>query len=146
MKKCSKHAHLRIHSIMQTDTLSDTLTRIRNGNILFKKKVEIPFTRLNHQLCCIFEREGFIDHVQRLESDHSKLMISLKYHSKTKKPCITNLKRISKPGLRLYANAKEIPTVLGGMGILVLSTSQGILTDHEARQLRIGGELLCSIW
>lgn len=128
---------------MQNDTISDMLTRIRNANILNQKTVIIPWTRITEQMVHVFVKEGFLESVEKQDST---LVITLKYDKKTKKPCITNLQRISKPGLRLYSNSKEIPQVLGGMGIIVLSTSSGLLTNREAKQRKIGGELLCSIW
>jgi len=130
--------------IMQNDTISDMLTRIRNANILHQKTVLIPWTRVNEKIVHLFQAEGFIDSVERPQPD--RLMVSLKYDKKTKKPCITNLQRVSKPGLRLYSNTKEIPQILGGMGVLILSTSKGILTDRDAKNQNVGGELLCSIW
>jgi small subunit ribosomal protein S8 len=128
---------------MQNDTISDMLTRIRNANILRRKTVILPWTRINEQIVQLFAKEGFIDSVEKNEQN---LKVYLKYDKDTKKSCITNLQRISKPGLRLYANTKDIPQVLGGMGIIILSTSKGILTSREAKQQKIGGELLCSIW
>ena len=130
---------------MQNDTISDMLTRIRNANILHRPMVEIPWTRMNEQIIRLFAKEGFIESVEQTDQN-GPLTVNLKYDKKTKKPCITNLQRISKPGLRLYSNAKDIPQVLGGMGVIVLSTSKGILTNREAKQKKIGGELLCSIW
>jgi small subunit ribosomal protein S8 len=129
---------------MQNDTISDMLTRIRNANILHQKTVDIPWTRINEQIIQLFAKEGFIESVEK--QDDGPLTVNLKYDKQTRKPCITNLQRISKPGLRLYSNAKDIPQVLGGMGVIILSTSKGILTSREAKQRKIGGELLCSIW
>lgn len=128
---------------MQNDTISDMLTRIRNANILHKKTIIISWTRITEQIVQVFVKEGFLEYVEKQDST---LVVTLKYDKKTKKPCITNLQRISKPGLRLYSNAKEIPQILGGMGIIVISTSSGLLTNREAKQRKIGGELLCSIW
>ena len=129
---------------MVNDTLSDMLTRIRNANLAKTHSVSVPFTRLSNEICQILAKEGFIESFQN--SPSNELLISLKYTGHGKKPCITNLRRISKPGLRIYVNQKEIPKILGGMGIIILSTSQGILTDREARFYGVGGELLCSIW
>lgn len=128
---------------MQNDTISDMLTRIRNANILQQKTVTIPWTRITEQIVQVFLKEGFLESVEKQEST---LFITLKFDNKSKKPCITNLQRISKPGLRLYSNAKDIPQILGGMGIIIVSTSSGLLTNREAKQRKIGGELLCSIW
>lgn len=130
---------------MQNDTISDMLTRIRNANILHKKTVLIPWTRINEEISQVFIREGFITNAQTQQHNNT-ILITLKYQTKTQKSCITNLQRISKPGLRLYSKAKDMPKILGGMGVLVVSTSQGILTDNEAKQKKLGGELLCSIW
>ena len=155
---------------MVNDTISDILTRIRNANLIKSQTVSIPLTRISKQIVEILEKQGFIESFQifpsplvsftiqgnkqnKNEDNETKSIISsgnitiyLKYQGREKKPCITNLKRISKPGLRIYANHKEIPKVLGGMGIAILSTSKGIMTDREARFYGIGGEILCSIW
>ena len=129
---------------MFNDTISDMLTRIRNANLIKSEKVSIPFTRISHQICQILEKEGLIESFQINSSE--QVSLQLKYKEGDKKPCITNLRRISKPGLRIYANHKEIPKVLGGMGIVIISTSQGIMTGQEAQFRHIGGELLCSVW
>lgn len=129
---------------MVNDTLSDMLTRIRNGCMIKSDTVSIPLTKMSEKVSYILEKEGFIKGCQK--SSIEEIVLLLKYRDPNRKPCITNLKRISKPGLRIYANHKEIPRILGGMGIVILSTSQGIITDREARFRKIGGELLCSIW
>jgi small subunit ribosomal protein S8 len=129
---------------MVNDTISDILTRIRNANLVKSQTVAIPLTRISQKISTILEKEGFIESFQIFPS--GEIDLRLKYKGREKTPCITNLKRISKPGLRIYANHKEIPKILGGMGIVILSTSQGIMTDREARFFGIGGEILCSIW
>lgn len=129
---------------MQNDTISDMLTRIRNANVLGQKMVQIPWTKMNEEILSLFQKEGFLESIQK--NDKESLTVYLKYDKKTKKPCITNLQRMSKPGLRLYSNAKEIPQVLGGIGVLIISTSRGLQTDRQAKQNKLGGELLCSIW
>lgn len=136
---------------MVNDTISDMLTRIRNACMAKKATVLIPLTRMNQQIAQILEKEGFIQSFQI--SDNSQFLnLRLKYRSKQvargkrKESCITNLKRMSKPGLRIYANHKEIPRILGGAGIVILSTPDGVMTDREARSLGIGGEILCSVW
>jgi small subunit ribosomal protein S8 len=149
--------------IMVNDTISDVLTRIRNGCLIQSQTVLIPLTKLSEQLCHTLQKEGFIDSFKR-DSKKRSFEITLKYKATpysnsssarvlqlskaapTMKSCITNLRRISKPGLRVYTRTKQIPTVLGGMGILILSTSQGIMTDREARFRGIGGEVVCSVW
>nr|YP_009491918.1 ribosomal protein S8 [Lacunastrum gracillimum]AWI68059.1 ribosomal protein S8 [Lacunastrum gracillimum] len=136
---------------MVNDTISDMLTRIRNACMVQKGIVLVPLTKMNQKIAQILEKEGFIQNFQ-ISEDSKNLSLRLKYRStkigntKRKESCITNLKRISKPGLRIYANHKEIPRVLGGAGIIILSTPEGLLTDREARSLGIGGEILCSIW
>jgi len=154
---------------MVNDTISDMLTRIRNACMAKKTIVLVPLTRMNQKIAQILEKEGFIQSFQITEiSDRNSMStvlveknasnseqyinIRLKYRSKKiaqgkiKESCITNLKRLSKPGLRIYANHREIPRVLEGSGIVILSTPQGVMTDREARWQGIGGELLCSIW
>lgn len=140
---------------MINDSISDMLTRIRNANLIKSRYVSIPFTRINHELTKILEKEGFIKSFQlssvlpvlpKEGKEENELKLLLKYIGRDKKSCITNLRRISKPGLRIYANHKEIPKILGGMGIVILSTSQGLMTDREARFRKVGGEILCSIW
>lgn len=132
---------------MTNDLISDTITRIRNASLIKSSTVNISFTLLNEQFCNILVREGFIDSFQRNEnSEKTELVLFLKYKGNKMKPSITGLRRISKPGLRIYSNHKDIPRVLNGMGIVILSTSKGILTDREARKKNLGGELLCSVW
>ena len=136
---------------MVNDPISDMLTRIRNACMVQKATVLVPFTKMNQKIAQILEKEGFIQNFQ-ISEDSKNFILRLKYRSKMvgntkrKESCITNLKRISKPGLRIYANHKDIPRVLGGAGILILSTPTGLLTDREARSLGIGGEVLCSVW
>nr|YP_009106431.1 ribosomal protein S8 [Geminella minor]AIT95293.1 ribosomal protein S8 [Geminella minor] len=128
---------------MVNDTISDMLTRIRNANLVKSQNVFLPLTRISQQLCQILEKEGFIHSYQVTTSG---ILIRLKYIGREKKPCITNLRRISKPGLRIYTNYKEIPLILNGMGIIILSTPKGLMTDKDARTKKIGGEILCSLW
>jgi small subunit ribosomal protein S8 len=115
--------------------------------------VSVSTTKIHEKICQILEKEGFIEKFQISETKPNELIIHLKYQKNLSqgigglgKPCITNLKRISKPGLRIYTTYKEIPKILGGMGIVIVSTSKGLMTDREARSSRLGGELLCSIW
>ncbi len=129
---------------MINDTISDMLTCIRNGILIKSQTVTVLSTKINKNIAKILEREGFIESYQTL--NNGKLILKLKYINEDKRSCITNLRRLSKPGLRIYVNYKEIPRILGGMGIVILSTSKGILTDNEARYHKIGGELVCSIW
>jgi small subunit ribosomal protein S8 len=134
---------------MFNDTISDVLTRIRNAVMVRNTTVRVPLTKISQQLCQILEKEGFIASFQRETANNEErpfLIINLKYSGTERKPCITNLRRVSSPGLRIYTNSQNIPKVLGGMGIMILSTSKGLMTDREARFRRIGGEILCSIW
>ena len=129
---------------MVNDTISDMLTCIRNGILIKSQTVTVLSTKINKNIAKILEKEGFIESFQI--SNTGQLILRLKYLNEEKRSCITNLRRLSKPGLRIYVNYKEIPRILGGMGIVILSTSKGIMTDNEARYHKIGGELLCSIW
>ena len=129
---------------MVNDTISDILTRLRNASLTRARVVPIPLTQLSQKICKILKEEGLINAYER--TSHRELTVSLKYKGSERRPSITNLRRISKPGLRIYANHKDIPKVLGGLGVVIISTSRGIMTDREARFHQIGGEVLCSIW
>nr|YP_009694190.1 ribosomal protein S8 [Christensenia aesculifolia]QEI60365.1 ribosomal protein S8 [Christensenia aesculifolia] len=132
---------------MVNDTVANMITSIRNANIVKATTVRIPATNTTKEIGKILSQEGFITNLrEHKENTRSWLILTLKYRGRRKKPCITNSKRISKPGLRIYSNHREIPKVLGGMGIVILSTSSGIVTDREARQKQIGGEILCYVW
>ena len=130
--------------MVTTDPIADMLTRIRNANQQKHETVSIPYSNLKNDLANILKNEGFVtDFVVNEEGNH-KNIITLKY--KGNERVITGLKRVSKPGLRQYAKVNEIPKVLNGLGIVVLSTSQGLMTDKEARAKNIGGEVLAYIW
>lgn len=132
---------------MVNDTISDMLTRLRNANLAKHQIVEVPSTKMTRNIAGILLEEGFIQNVEEVgESFNSQLLLSLKYRGKHREPVITALRRVSKPGLRVYANRKELPRVLGGLGIAVISTSQGVMTDNKARHQGLGGEVLCYIW
>ncbi|MDB9525876.1 30S ribosomal protein S8 [Oscillatoria sp. CS-180] len=129
------------------DTIADMLTRIRNANLARHQTVDIPSTRMTRSIAQVLQEEGFIESFELAgEGVLRKLVIKLKYRGKTRDPIIKNLKRISRPGLRVYSNRKELPRVLGGIGIAIISTSSGIMTDRDARQRGIGGEVLCYVW
>lgn len=129
-----------------TDPIADMLTRIRNANMVRHEKLEVPASNLKKQIAEILKREGFIRDVEYIEDDKQGVIrIFLKY-GKDNERVITGLKRISKPGLRVYAKTDEIPKVLNGLGIALVSTSQGVLTDKEARAKKVGGEILAYIW
>nr|YP_009393150.1 ribosomal protein S8 [Bostrychia moritziana]ARW61712.1 ribosomal protein S8 [Bostrychia moritziana] len=132
---------------MINDTISDMLTRIRNANLAKHQIIKVPATKITKNILEVLTEEGFIYTFEEINENLSNyILISLKYKGKNKGPIITELKRISKPGLRVYANHKELPRVLGGIGIAIISTSQGIMTDKNARQLGLGGEVLFYIW
>ena len=131
---------------MVNDTIADMLTRIRNANAMKYKTVEIPGTKLTKGIADILTKEGFIEGYETNKlAVGEMLVLNLKY-SKSKERVITGLKRISKPGLRVYAKADEMPRVLNGIGIAIVSTSEGLMTDKEARAKKIGGEVLAYIW
>nr|YP_009942309.1 ribosomal protein S8 [Haplocladium microphyllum]QOC71478.1 ribosomal protein S8 [Haplocladium microphyllum] len=132
---------------MSNDTIANMITSIRNANLEKTKTVQVPATNITRNVGRILLQEGFIENFrEHKENKFYFLVFTLKYQGRKKKPYITTLRRISKPGLRMYSNHKEIPKVLGGMGIVILSTSQGIMTDREAREKQIGGEILCYVW
>jgi small subunit ribosomal protein S8 len=129
------------------DTIADMLTRIRNANLARHKTVSIPSTRMTRSIAKVLQDEGFIaDLVESSDARRPEILLTLKYKGKTRQPIIRNLTRVSKPGLRVYSNRKELPRVLGGIGIAIISTSSGIMTDRDARRQGIGGEVLCYVW
>lgn len=131
---------------MNTDPIADMLTRIRNANIVSHETVEMPSSKLKVELAKLLKEEGYIvDYSVKEVGKFKFLTIVLKYDEKHK-PVITNLKRISKPGLRNYCKSKDLPQVLGGLGISIISTSKGLFTDRKARKENIGGEVLCYVW
>ena len=132
--------------MVMTDPIADMLTRIRNANMVRHEKLELPASNIKTQIADILKREGFIRDYEVIKDDkQGVLRMFLKYGAGDER-VITGLKRISKPGLRVYAKAGELPRVLNGLGIAVVSTSKGILTDKEAREQAIGGEVLAYVW
>nr|YP_010964186.1 ribosomal protein S8 [Astragalus psilosepalus]WNM88764.1 ribosomal protein S8 [Astragalus psilosepalus] len=134
---------------MSKDTIADIITLIRNADMNRKRTVQIPLTNIIENIVKILLREGFVENVRKhRENNKYFLVLTLRYRRNRKGSSKTflNLKRISTPGLRIYSNYQRIPRILGGMGIVILSTSRGIMTDREARLERIGGEILCYIW
>jgi len=131
---------------MVTDPIADMLTRIRNANQMRYKEVEVPASKMKIEIARILKEEGFInDYKVKKNEVQNILVISLKYGDK-KERVITGLKRISKPGLRVYAKAEELPRVLNGLGIAIVSTSKGVMTDKQARRESLGGEVLAFVW
>nr|AMK95809.1 ribosomal protein S8 [Gilia brecciarum]AMK95867.1 ribosomal protein S8 [Gilia stellata] len=134
---------------MSRDTIADIITSIRNADMNRKRVVRIPSTNITENFVKILLREGFIENVRKhQESNKYFLVLTLRHRRNQKKPYrqILNLKQISRPGLRIYSNYQRVPKILGGMGVVILSTSRGIMTDREARLEGIGGEILCYIW
>ena len=128
-----------------TDTIADMLTRIRNANAMRYNEVSVPASKLKIELARILKEEGFIKNYKVVKEDaQGSIVITLKYVNKER--VITGLKRISKPGLRVYAKATEMPKVLNGLGVAVVSTSNGVMTDREARHQHLGGEVIAYIW
>ena len=131
---------------MVNDTISDMLTRIRNANMVRHQIVQIPSTKISVAITKILKEEGYIEDFESYsENDRKYLLLSLKYIGKSRNPVICKIKRISKPGLRVYSNAKQLPKVLDNLGIAIISTSKGIMTDRAARSAGVGGEVLCSV-
>ena len=132
---------------MVTDTISDMLTRIRNANLVKHQIVQIPVTKMSIAIALILKEEGFIKDFNNYQEDNKQyLLLSLKYIGKSRQPVISKIKRISKPGLRVYSKSNDLPKVLDNLGIAIMSTSQGVMTNLKAKKLGIGGEVLCYIW
>ena len=131
-----------------TDPIADMLTRIRNANVAFHDDVAMPSSKLKEAVAVILEREGYITGYaveEQAGRPGKRLTIRMKY-THDRRRTISGLKRVSRPGLRVYMKAQSVPRVLGGMGIAIVSTNQGLLTDREARQRKVGGEVLCQVW
>ena len=130
-----------------SDPIADMLTRIRNANTAKHDTVDVPASKMKIAIADILLNEGYIAKYDIVEDGNFKtIRIALKYGVDKNEKVISGLKRISKPGLRVYANSEELPRVLGGLGTAIISTNQGVITDKEARKLHIGGEVLCFIW
>ena len=132
---------------MVTDTIADMLTRIRNANMVKHQIVQIPVTKMSIAIALILKEEGYIEDFNNYEEDNKHyLLLSLKYIGKSRQPVISKIKRISKPGLRVYSKSNDLPKVLDNLGIAIISTSKGVMTNLKAKELGIGGEILCYIW
>jgi small subunit ribosomal protein S8 len=129
-----------------TDPVADMLTRIRNANIAYQEEISMPSSRLKAAVADILKREGYIrDYLVEPTKPQATLRMALKY-SRTRERTINGIRRISKPGLRVYAKRDEVPRVLGGLGVAIISTSNGLMTDREARKAGVGGEVLAYVW
>lgn len=131
--------------MVMTDPIADMLTRIRNANQRKQASVEMPASKLKLEILKVIQEEGYIGNVEVSEENKGTIKVSLKYTDK-KERVIKGLKRISKPGLRQYAKASEMPKVLNGLGIAIVSTSNGVMTDRQARKLNLGGEVVAYVW
>jgi small subunit ribosomal protein S8 len=130
-----------------SDPIADMLTRIRNANTAKHDTVDVPASKMKVAIADILVKEGFINGYKMVDVGNFKdIQISLKYGKDKNVKAITGIKRISKPGLRVYANKEDLPRVLGGLGVAIISTNKGIITDKEARQLNVGGEVLAYVW
>ena len=131
---------------MMTDPISDMLTRIRNGIHARKEVVEVPFSKIKLAVLKILEEEGYVHTVNLVsQGPSSKILVTLRY-TPSREPVISNLDRVSKPGRRIYLGYREIKPILSGLGVLVLSTSKGLMSDKKAKEYKLGGEVLCSVW
>ena len=129
-----------------TDPIADMLTRIRNANTVGHATVDIPASKMKKAIAEILTEEGYINGFDVIENDaQGTIKVQMKYGANNEK-VISGIKKISKPGLKVYAKANEIPKVLGGLGIAIISTSKGIISDKEARKLQVGGEVICYVW
>ena len=130
-----------------TDPIADMLTRVRNASLAKNEKVDVPSSRIKNELASLMRQEGFISNFKIIKDRKQDILrIYLKYEAETESSVIHGLTRVSKPGRRVYSNKREIPKVLNGIGISVLSTSKGLITDRAAREVGLGGEIICKIW
>ena len=129
-----------------TDPIADMLTRIRNANTVGHETVEIPASKMKKAIAEILKEEGYITDFDVIEDDKQGMIKVTKKYGSNKERVISGIKKISKPGLKVYAKANEVPKVLGGLGIAIISTSKGIVSDKEARKLGVGGEVICYVW
>lgn len=129
-----------------TDPVADMLTRVRNANVAFKEEIDMPSSKLKASIADILKREGYIrDYLVEPTKPQATLRLAMKY-TRQRERALSGVRRISKPGLRVYAKRDEVPRVLGGLGIAIISTSQGLMTDREARKAGVGGEVLAYVW
>ena len=133
--------------MVMTDPIADMLTRIRNANTAKHDTVDVPSSKMKLAIAKILLDEGYIKSYELVENGKfNDIRITLKYGASKNEKIISGLQRISKPGLRVYANKEELPKVLGGLGVAIISTNKGVITDKEARKLGVGGEVLCFVW
>ena len=129
------------------DPISDMLTRIRNASEKRHERTRIPASRMSRSIASVLQQEGFISEIaEEGEGVSKELVLSLKYSGKQRQPSIRSVQRVSKPGLRIYSNRRELPKVLGGLGVAIISTSKGVMSDRTARKEGVGGEVLCYVY
>ncbi len=128
-----------------TDPIADMLTRVRNAQTARHETVTVPSSRIKREIARILKSEGFIEDFETADNPHRDLKIRLRYSGK-REPVVSGIKRVSKPGLRIYVKSREMPRILGGLGIAIVSTPQGLMTANEARRANVGGEVLCYVW
>lgn len=131
-----------------TDPIADMLTRVRNGNVAFHDQVRMPSSKVKEALAAVLTKEGYVEGYNIEDTPgkpYKTLVINMKY-SNDRRRTISGIQRVSKPGLRVYSKSKEAPRVLGGLGVAVISTNQGLISDREARRRKVGGEVLCYVW
>ena len=131
---------------MMTDPIADMLSRIRNGSMARHDRVEMPHSRLKEHVAAVLKSEGYIDDVRVSEGEDPKVLTLVLRYGRDRQSAIDGVRRVSTPGRRVYIRHDRIPRVCSGMGISILSTSRGVMTDREARKQRVGGELLCEVW
>ena len=129
---------------MMTDPIADMLTRIRNAVAINKPEVILPYSKIKHEIAKILKSEGCVSDIEKVEDNFNSLKLVLKYNNK--ESVISHIKRVSKPGRRVYIGRQEIPYILNDLGIAILSTSQGVMSNRQARRARVGGEIICEIW
>jgi len=127
-----------------TDPIADMLTRIRNAVAINKPEVILPYSKIKHEIAKILKSEGYVSDIEKVEDNFNSLKLVLKYNNK--ESVISHIKRVSKPGRRVYIGRQEIPYILNDLGIAILSTSQGVMSNRQARRARVGGEIICEIW
>lgn len=130
---------------MMTDPIADMLTRVRNALAVKKPEVVLPFSKIKYEIAKILKQAGYLESVEKVEDSFTKLKLTLAY-KEGQVPSITHIKRISKPGFRVYVSRDKIPYVLNDLGIAILSTSRGLMTNKQARRGKVGGELICEVW
>lgn len=129
------------------DPISDMLTRIRNASEMRHQRTKIPASRMSRSIAQVLQQEGFISAIGEEGNDvHTQIVLELKYSGKQRQPTIRSMQRVSKPGLRIYRNTRSLPKVLGGLGVAIISTSKGVMSDRDARKQGIGGEVLCYVY